>query len=64
MIIDTVTKTVDPVTYEVRYQFTGSITPETLQDALTGAYGASYEQLGRLFGDLIRAHLKTNDNAP
>ena len=55
MQIDTVTKTIDPVTYEIRYVFTGSITPETIQDAATGAYGMSYEKLGKDFADMIRA---------
>ena len=55
MIIDSVTKTLNPETYEIRYVFTGSITPETILDAATGAYGMSYEKIGRDFVDLIRS---------
>ena len=54
MIVESVKKTVDPVTYEVRYHFTGSITPETMQDVIHGSYGMSIESFCKDFFKEIR----------
>ena len=49
MKITNVKKVVEPSTYEVRYYFSGYITPEYLQDCRNGGYGMSYETLGEDF---------------
>ena len=60
MKILTVTKTVDPVTFEQRYIFTGYITPETIQDAIHESFGMSQEKLGEeLIRQIWRLHYDT-----
>lgn len=39
-------KKVMPETYEVRYYFSGYITPEEIQDTMLSSYGMTYEKFG------------------
>jgi hypothetical protein len=49
MEITEVCKKVMPKTYQVRYYFTGYITPETMQDAKFSSFGMSCEKLETIF---------------
>jgi len=40
-------KKVMPKTYEVRYYFSGYITPEEIQDTMFSSYGMTYEKFGK-----------------
>ena len=46
MEITEVCKKVMPKTYQVRYYFSGYITPETMQDAKFSSFGMSCEKIG------------------
>ena len=53
MEITEVYKKVMPETYQVRYYFSGYITPETVQDARFSSFGMSYEKIGKDFLGMV-----------
>lgn len=60
MEITKVCKKVMPKTYQVRYYFSGYITPETMQDAKFSSFGMSYEKNGIDFLNAIYDKLQSN----
>ena len=46
MKITEMNKKVIPETYEVRYYFSGYITPEEIRDTMFSSYGMTYEKFG------------------
>ena len=54
IFLDNLERVVDNDTYQVKYNFTGSITPGCIQDIIYGSFGMSYEELGKMIIDDLR----------
>lgn len=52
--LDTLERIVDNNTYEVKYTFTGTITPECIQDIIYGSFQMSHEELGKMIIEDLR----------
>lgn len=51
--IDKLEIIVDDDTYQITYKFTGTITPEIIQDVIHKSFDFSYENLGKMIVDDI-----------
>lgn len=62
MKITEMNKKVMPETYEVRYYFSGYITPEEIQDTVLSSYGMTYEKFGKnVIGEIKEAYKLMSD---